>query len=67
MNKSSRAKKERQKRLLEIIKEDPFMTDEDIAEYLDVSVPTVRLIGWNLVFPNFGREFVKWLLRITRK
>jgi len=56
LNKSSRAKKERQKRLLEIIKEDPFMTDEDIAEYLDVSVPTVRLDRLELGIPELRQR-----------
>jgi acyl-coenzyme A thioesterase PaaI-like protein len=50
--KSSRAKKNRQNRLLEKIKEDPFMTDEDIAEYLEVSVPTVRLDRLELGIPE---------------
>ncbi|WP_054632589.1 transcription factor FapR [Thermoclostridium stercorarium] len=56
MNKSSKAKKERQKKLLEIIKEDPFMTDEDIAEYLDVSVPTVRLDRLELGIPELRQR-----------
>ncbi|NLX75791.1 MAG: transcription factor FapR [Clostridiaceae bacterium] len=56
MNKSSRAKKERHKKLLEIIKEDPFMTDEDIAEYLDVSVPTVRLDRLELGIPELRQR-----------
>lgn len=56
MNKSSKAKKERQKRLLEIIKEDPFMTDEDIAEYLEVSIPTVRLDRLELGVPELRQR-----------
>ncbi|AGC68147.1 transcription factor FapR [Thermoclostridium stercorarium subsp. stercorarium DSM 8532] len=56
LNKSSKAKKERQKKLLEIIKEDPFMTDEDIAEYLDVSVPTVRLDRLELGIPELRQR-----------
>ena len=56
LNKSSRAKKERHKKLLEIIKEDPFMTDEDIAEYLDVSVPTVRLDRLELGIPELRQR-----------
>ncbi|NLK69628.1 MAG: transcription factor FapR [Clostridiaceae bacterium] len=58
MNKSSRAKKDRHKRLLEKIKEDPFMTDEDIAEYFEVSVPTVRLDRLELGIPEL-RERIK--------
>jgi acyl-coenzyme A thioesterase PaaI-like protein len=56
--KSSRAKKNRQNRLLEKIKEDPFMTDEDIAEYFEVSVPTVRLDRLELGIPEL-RERIK--------
>ncbi len=58
LNKSSRAKKDRHKRLLEKIKEDPFMTDEDIAEYFEVSVPTVRLDRLELGIPEL-RERIK--------
>lgn len=58
LNKSSRAKKDRHKRLLEKIKEDPFMTDEDIAEYFEVSVPTVRLDRLELSIPEL-RERIK--------
>lgn len=56
MNKSSMAKKERQNRLLEKIKEDPFMTDEDIAEYLEVSIPTVRLDRLELGIPELRQR-----------
>lgn len=56
LNKSSKSKKERQKRLLEIIKEDPFMTDEDIAEYLEVSIPTVRLDRLELGIPELRQR-----------
>lgn len=56
LNKSSRAKKERHNRLLEIIKEDPFMTDEDIAEYLEVSIPTVRLDRLELGIPELRQR-----------
>jgi len=56
LNKSSKAKKERHKRLLDIIKEDPFMTDEDIAEYLEVSVPTVRLDRLELGIPELRQR-----------
>ncbi|HZK28209.1 MAG TPA: transcription factor FapR [Thermoclostridium sp.] len=58
MNKSSRGKKERHKRFLEKVKEDPFMTDEDIADYFGVSVPTVRLDRLELGIPEL-RERIK--------
>lgn len=56
MNKSSLAKKDRHNRLLEKIKEDPFMTDEEIAEYLDVSIPTVRLDRLELGIPELRKR-----------
>ncbi len=56
MNKGSKAKKERHNRLLEKIKEDPFMTDEDIAEYLDVSIPTIRLDRLELGIPELRQR-----------
>lgn len=56
MNKSSMAKKDRHNRLLDLIKEDPFMTDEDIAEYLDVSIPTVRLDRLELGIPELRQR-----------
>lgn len=43
MKKPSLPKKERQKILLEKLNEDPFMTDEELAEFFSVSVPTIRL------------------------
>lgn len=56
MNRSSLAKKDRQNRLLDKIKEDPFMTDEDIAEYLEVSIPTVRLDRLELGIPELRQR-----------
>lgn len=56
LNKSSLAKKDRQNRLLEKIKEDPFMTDEEIAEYLAVSIPTVRLDRLELGIPELRQR-----------
>lgn len=56
LNKSSQAKKDRHNKLLEKIKEDPFMTDEDIAEYLNVSIPTVRLDRLELGIPELRQR-----------
>lgn len=56
MNKGSRAKKERQNKLLNKLKEDPFLTDEDIAEYLDVSIPTIRLDRLELGIPELRQR-----------
>lgn len=43
MSRNPKAKKERQNKLIEKIKEDPFLTDEELAGQLSVSVPTIRL------------------------
>jgi acyl-coenzyme A thioesterase PaaI-like protein len=56
LNKGSQAKKDRHSRLLDKIKEDPFMTDEDIAEYLDVSIPTIRLDRLELGIPELRQR-----------
>ena len=37
------SKAERQKRLVQLVEEEPFITDEEIAKRFSVSVPTVRL------------------------
>ncbi len=43
MSRSSLLKKERQTILQERIKEDPFLTDEELSELFTVSIPTIRL------------------------
>lgn len=58
MSKSSLLKKERQRLLLKKIKNDPFLTDEDIAAKLSVSVPTIRLDRLELGIPEL-RERIK--------
>lgn len=56
LNKSSKAKKARHSLLLKKIEEDPFMTDEDIAEFLNVSIPTVRLDRLELGIPELRQR-----------
>jgi acyl-coenzyme A thioesterase PaaI-like protein len=58
MGRSSCLKKERQKTLTERIKQDPFLTDEELAEAFSVSVPTVRLDRLELGIPEL-RERIK--------
>lgn len=43
-------KKERQNRLLQIIEENPFITDEELAKLFEVSIQTIRLdrLGQNI-------------------
>lgn len=45
-------KKERQKLLLQEVKEKPFLTDEELARDLDVSVQTIRLDRLELGIPE---------------
>lgn len=56
MSRKPHQKRERQARLLEKLREDPFLTDEDIAVYLDVSIPTVRLDRLELGIPELRQR-----------
>lgn len=58
MSRSSFLKKERQQVLQDKIKEDPFMTDEELSELLTVSIPTIRLDRLELGIPEL-RERIK--------
>jgi acyl-coenzyme A thioesterase PaaI-like protein len=58
MSRSSLIKKERQGILVEKIKEDPFLTDEELSELFAVSVPTIRLDRLELGIPEL-RERIK--------
>jgi acyl-coenzyme A thioesterase PaaI-like protein len=51
-------KKERQQMLIETIKENPFITDEDLADKFTVSVQTIRLDRLELSIPEL-RERIK--------
>ena len=51
-------KKQRQKILLEKIKYDPFLTDEELADFFKCSVPTIRLDRLELQIPEL-RERIK--------
>lgn len=53
-----RNKKERQQLLVETIKENPFVTDEELAEKFSVSVQTIRLDRLELSIPEL-RERIK--------
>lgn len=53
-----RNKRERQALLTETIKENPFITDEDLAEKFSVSVQTIRLDRLELSIPEL-RERIK--------
>jgi len=43
MSRTSVSKQERHKRLIQKVKDDPFLKDEELAEYLGVSIQTIRL------------------------
>lgn len=51
-------KKERQRLLQETIREDPFITDEELAEKFSVSIQTIRLDRLELGIPEL-RERIK--------
>lgn len=58
MSRSSAVKKERQAVLLKKLKEDPFLTDEELSDTFGVSVPTIRLDRLELGIPEL-RERIK--------
>ena len=58
-------KDKRRKIFLDMIVKDPFQTDEEIAEALNVSVPTVRLDRLELSIPEL-RERIRKLAANTR-
>lgn len=55
---SRKSKKERQQLLTSTIKDNPFITDEDLAEKFQVSVQTIRLDRLELSIPEL-RERIK--------
>ena len=58
MSRSSSQKQQRQKILLEKIKYDPFLTDEELADFFKVSIPTIRLDRLELGIPEL-RERIR--------
>ncbi len=56
MSRDPSAKKERQLKLVGMLKEDPFLTDEELAEKLLVSVPTVRLDRLEIGVPELRQR-----------
>jgi len=53
-----KSKKDRQDQLLQKISKEPFLSDEEIAAYLGVSVPTIRLDRTELAIPEL-RERIR--------
>jgi acyl-coenzyme A thioesterase PaaI-like protein len=58
MSRSSLHKKERQQVLIEKLKSDPFLTDDELSELFNVSVPTIRLDRLEMGIPEL-RERIK--------
>ncbi|MGI5850609.1 MAG: transcription factor FapR [Caldicoprobacterales bacterium] len=58
MSKDVLPKKERQRRLIEDLNQDPFMTDEELSEMFNVSIQTIRLDRLELGIPEL-RERIK--------
>ncbi len=56
MSRDTSTKKERQNILVEKLKTDPFLTDEELADQLGVSVPTVRLDRLELGIPELRQR-----------
>lgn len=52
------SKRERQEKLLDILHKNPFMTDEDLSNYFQVSVQTIRLDRMGKSIPEL-RERIK--------
>lgn len=58
MSRSSLLKKERQQILSDKLRQDPFLTDEELADLFSVSVPTIRLDRLEMGIPEL-RERIK--------
>jgi acyl-coenzyme A thioesterase PaaI-like protein len=58
MSKKGMGKRSRQVNLLERIKNDPFLTDEELSEIFGVSIQTIRLDRLELAIPEL-RERIK--------
>lgn len=56
------SKKERQERLKQILNDDPFLNDEELAEKLKVSIQTIRLDRMELKLPEL-RERIRAVAR----
>ena len=52
------AKPKRQEKLIDLIKKEPFLTDEDLAGKFQVSIQTIRLDRLELGLPEL-RERIK--------
>ena len=68
MNKPVRLNKAtRQKKLLTLLREDPFMTDEDLSEHFKVSIQTIRLDRLELAIPELRQRIKNVAEKIYEK
>lgn len=56
MSKKNSKKKERQELLIDRLKEDPFLTDEELVNIFNVSIQTIRLDRLELGIPELRRR-----------
>ncbi|MGI6114029.1 MAG: transcription factor FapR [Mahellales bacterium] len=66
MGKNSLSKKERQKALQQQLKDDPFLTDDELCEMFSVSIQTIRLDRLELGIPEL-RERIKGVAELNYK
>lgn len=59
MPNKKQSKQIRQKELLEKIKKEPFVTDEELSEYFHVSIQTIRLDRLELGIPELRKRIKK--------
>ncbi|HHT93263.1 MAG TPA: transcription factor FapR [Clostridia bacterium] len=52
-------RQKRHKLLIEKLKQDPFLTDSELAAYLNVSVPTIRLDRMHLNIPELRERMME--------
>lgn len=64
MSRSSLLKKERQQILSDKLRQDPFLTDEELSDLFSVSVPTIRLDRLEMGIPEL-RERIKNVAEIN--
>jgi acyl-coenzyme A thioesterase PaaI-like protein len=62
LTKKGLSKKERQERLKQILNDDPFLNDEELAEKFQVSIQTIRLDRMELKLPEL-RERIRSVAR----
>jgi acyl-coenzyme A thioesterase PaaI-like protein len=58
LNDKNFTKKDRQDMLVQKIRKEPFLSDEELASFLSVSIPTIRLDRMELAIPEL-RERIK--------